>query len=264
MSRGAGSREQGAERANGGWEPASSVTKQDRDPPLPAPSSPLSSYIDHTLLRPEATSQDIERLCAEAREFGFYAVCVHGGWISHCMSLLQDTNTKVVSVAGFPSGANTTHAKVAEVDELVDLGAEEVDVVAPIGHILMGDWDYITKDVGAVVQAAAGRTVKIILETALLTSEQIVEASSVVAASGAGFVKTSTGFHQAGGATVEAVQLMRRAVGAKVGVKAAGGIRDRETALEMLAAGATRIGTSFGVAIVSGGAGSRGRAAEGS
>ncbi|MHC4177559.1 MAG: deoxyribose-phosphate aldolase [Planctomycetota bacterium] len=204
----------------------------------------LEHYIDHTLLRPEATRKDIERLCAEAKEFGFYAVCVYGSWISDCIRLLRDSETKLVGVAGFPSGASTPNAKAGETGELVDLGADEIDVVAPIGQILMGDWSYVRDDIAAVVQAAGGRTVKVILETAALTPDQIVEASSVAVASGAQFVKTSTGLHPAGGASIEAVTLMRRAVGAQVGVKAAGGIRDRETALRMIAAGASRIGTS--------------------
>jgi deoxyribose-phosphate aldolase len=216
----------------------------------------LQDYIDHTLLKSEATRADVERLCAEAEEFGFFAVCVYGSWVSECRNLLREVDTKVVSVAGFPAGANTPQAKAAEVSQLVELGAEEIDVVAPIGRILMGDWSYVAEDVDAVVQAAAGRTVKVILETAVLTPGHIVEASSAAVACGAGFVKTSTGHHAAGGATVEAVQLIRRTVGDVIGVKAAGGIRDRETALRMMEAGATRIGTSSGVSIVIGGAGS--------
>ena len=214
----------------------------------------LQDFIDHTLLKSEATRADVERLCAEAEEFGFFAVCVYGSWVSECRSLLRNADTKVVSVAGFPAGANTPQAKAAEVSQLVELGAEEIDVVAPIGRILMGDWSYVAEDVDAVVQAAAGRTIKVILETAVLAPEQIVEASSLVVAGGAGFVKTSTGLHAAGGATIEAVQLIRKTVRGEIGVKAAGGIRDRETALRMIEAGATRIGTSSGVSIVSGGA----------
>lgn len=182
-------------------------------------------------------------------------MCVYGSWVAECVRLLRDTDAKVVSVAGFPGGANTPQAKAAEVGQLVDLGADEVDVVAPVGRILMGDWSYVADEVATVVQAATGRTVKIILETALLAPEQIVEAAGVAVVSGAAFVKTSTGFHPAGGASVEAVRLLRRTVGDRVGVKAAGGIRDRETALSMIAAGATRIGTSSGVSIVKEGAG---------
>jgi len=210
----------------------------------------LQDYIEHTLLKAEATRADVERLCAEAEEFAFFAVCVYGSWISECRNLLRDTDTKVVSVAGFPAGANTPDAKAAEVGQLVELGADEMDVVAPVGRILMGDWSYIAEDVDAVVRAAAGRTVKVILETALLTTEQIVEASSLAVAGGAKFVKTSTGLHPAGGATVEAVKLIRRTVGGEIGVKAAGGIGDRESAVRMIEAGATRIGTSSGVSIV--------------
>jgi len=179
-------------------------------------------------------------------------VCVHGSWVAECVRLLHDTDAKVVSVAGFPGGANTPQAKEAEVGQLVGLGADEVDVVAPVGRILMGDWSYVADEVAAVGQAAMGRTVKIILETALLTPEQIVEAAEVAVAGGAAFVKTSTGLHPAGGATVDAVRLLRKTVGGRAGVKAAGGIRDRETALSMIAAGATRIGTSSGVRVARG------------
>jgi deoxyribose-phosphate aldolase len=182
-------------------------------------------------------------------------VCVYGSWLSECVRLLRHTDAKIVSVAGFPGGANTPRAKAAEVGQLVDLGADEIDVVAPVGRILMGDWGYFAEDVAEVVHAATGRTVKIIFETALLTPEQIVQAAEAAVAGGAAFVKTSTGFHPAGGATVDAVRLLRRAVGDRAGVKAAGGIRDRETALSMIAAGATRIGTSSGVSIVKQGAG---------
>jgi deoxyribose-phosphate aldolase len=153
-------------------------------------------------------------------------------------------------VAGFPHGAATSTNKAEQAEELVRLGADEIDMVAPIGRIIEGEWDYVENDIARVVKAADGRIVKVILETALLSSTRIVQAAAIAMEAGAHFVKTSTGFHPAGGATVQAVELLSAAVGDKLGVKAAGGIRDRETALRMIAAGATRIGTSRGVALV--------------
>lgn len=219
-------------------------------PPGPAPRSPLPSLIDHTLLKPEATRGDIHRLCDEALEHGFGAVCVAGSWVETCVERLQGSDVAIVSVAGFPLGASTTRAKAAEAGELIELGADEIDMVAPIGRIFVGDWDYVAADIAAVVTAAGGRIVKVILETAALDREATRTAAKIAQQAGAGFVKTSTGFHPSGGATIDAVSLLRQAVGPDVGVKAAGGIRNRETALQLLAAGATRIGTSSGVRIV--------------
>jgi len=219
-------------------------------PPGPAPRSPLPSLIDHTLLKPEATRGDIHRLCDEALEHHFGAVCVAGSWVETCVERLQGSDVAIVSVAGFPSGASTTLSKAAETSELIGLGAHEIDMVAPIGRILAGDWDYVAADIAAVVAAADGRIVKVILETAALDREATRTAARIAQQAGAAFVKTSTGFHPSGGATIDAVSLLRQAVGPDVGVKAAGGIRNRETALQMLAAGATRIGTSSGVRIV--------------
>jgi len=219
-------------------------------PPGPAPRSPLPSLIDHTLLKPEATRSDIHRLCDEALEYRFGAVCVAGSWVETCVERLQGSDVAIVSVAGFPSGASTTLSKAAEAGKLIELGADEIDMVAPIGRIFVGDWDYVAADIAAVVTAAGGRIVKVILETAALDREATRTAAKIAQQAGAGFVKTSTGFHPSGGATIDAVSLLRQAVGPDVGVKAAGGIRNRETALQMLAAGATRIGTSSGVRIV--------------
>ena len=221
----------------------------DHRPPRPAPRSPLSPLIDHTLLASEATRADIEKLCAEGLEHGFAAVCVHGSWVDVCVKLLAGSGVKVASVAGFPHGAMTSIVKAKQTEVLVGLGADEIDMVAPIGRIIDGEWDYVEDDITRVVRAADGRVVKVILETALLSSTRIVQASAIAMEAGAHFVKTSTGFHPAGGATEEAVALMHAAVGDSMGVKAAGGIRDRETALRMVAAGATRIGTSNGVAL---------------
>ena len=210
----------------------------------------LASYVDHTLLRPEATTKDIERLCEEAREHGFATVCVNGCWVEFCHRRLTGSGVKVGSVVGFPLGAMSIEAKTCEARNLVGRGAEEIDMVAPLGHVIGSDWDYVSADIRAVVDATAGRTVKVILETAALDAVRMVKAAAIAREAGAGFVKTSTGFHPAGGATVEAVRLLRLVVGGCLGVKASGAIRDRATALRMIAAGATRIGTSSGVALV--------------
>jgi len=212
----------------------------------------LASLIDHTLLKPEATRADIETLCAQALEHQFAGVCVDGSWVELCTAILKGSKVKVVTVAGFPSGAMTSTAKAVQTAELVGLGADEIDMVAPIGRLIDGDWYYVEDDIGAVVAAAGGKTVKVILETALLSPERIVQASAIAMEVGALFVKTSTGFHPAGGATEDAVALMRAAVGDKLGIKAAGGINDAATARRMIAAGATRIGTSRSVELVEG------------
>lgn len=210
----------------------------------------MADYVDHTLLKAEATRSEIEHLCDEAAEHGFAAVCVNGSWISLCRQRLAGTSVKIATVVGFPLGATTSETKAAEARQLVELGADELDMVAPIGHILEGDWDYVEDDIRAVVDASKARTVKVILESATLEPLQIVKASAIAMEAGAHFVKTSTGFHPAGGATAEAVALMRLTVGDALGVKAAGGIRDCATALRMIAAGANRIGTSSGVRFV--------------
>ena len=220
----------------------------------PAPRSPLpqriAEYVDHTLLKAEAKRADVEKLCAEAAEHRFAAVCVNGSWVKLCADLLDECGVAVAAVAGFPLGAMTSRAKASETNELVELGADEIDMVAPVGRIMDGDWDYVEDDVNAVVSAARGKTVKVILETAALQPLQIVKASAIAMEAGAHYVKTSTGFHPAGGATAEAVALMRLVVGDRLGVKASGGVRDCATALRMIAAGASRIGTSSGVGLV--------------
>lgn len=217
----------------------------------PAPSSQparrFAELIDHTLLKAEATRDDIQKLCAEARELGFAAVCVNPVWVPLSHGALAGSSVRVATVVGFPLGANEPETKAAEARLAVIEGANELDMVAALGHIRAGDWVHVSRDIAAVVEAAPGHVVKVILETAILDAAQIARAAEIACDAGAAFVKTSTGFHAAGGATVEAVAIMRRAVGEAVGVKAAGGIRDCETALRMLAAGATRIGTSSGV-----------------
>ena len=205
--------------------------------------------VDHTLLRSDATKADIETLCDEALEWDFAAVCVNGSWVSLCADRLRDGNVRVASVVGFPLGAMPSVEKVREAKAAVDAGTHEIDMVAPIARMLGGEWSHAEDDIRGVVEAAAGRAVKVILETAALTPLQIVHGALVAKRAGARFVKTSTGFHPAGGATSEAVELLRFVVGDVCGVKAAGGIRDCATALAMLAAGATRLGTSSALAL---------------
>ena len=210
----------------------------------------VADFVDHTLLKAEITRGEIEKLCQEALEYEFAAVCVNGSWVQLCAEMLRDSNVKVATVVGFPLGAMTTSAKANETAELIEQGADEIDMVSAVGRVIEGDWDYVEDDIKAVVRAAQGRTVKVILETAALEPLQIVKAAAISKEAGAHFVKTSTGFHPAGGATPEAVALMRLAVGDSLGVKAAGGVRDCATALRVIAAGANRIGTSSGVSFV--------------
>ncbi len=215
----------------------------------------LASYIDHTLLKPEATAADIEKLCNEAWQHGFHSVCVNSSRIVQAHSLLSDTPVVVAGVVGFPLGGMDSDAKRYETELAVDLGAEEIDVVLNIGRLKDGDEKYVLRELRDVVESADDRVVKVILETCLLTREEIIRACHLTVDSGAKFVKTSTGFNKSG-ATIEDVQLMREAVGKDFGVKAAGGIRDRAMAEAMIAAGATRLGTSASVAIVTGQSGS--------
>ncbi|HSE66753.1 MAG TPA: deoxyribose-phosphate aldolase [Gemmatimonadales bacterium] len=204
----------------------------------------LGLLVDHTLLRPEATPGDIARLCDEALRFQFGAVCVNGAWIRECVLRLDGAPVKVASVIGFPLGAASTAAKAAEAELAVGDGASELDMVIALGQAQAGHWTSVEEDLGRVVEAAGGTPVKAILESALLSPSQLEQACRVALQSGARFVKTSTGFHPAGGATVAAVAAMRRVVGIAMGVKASGGIRRPEDALQMLAAGADRIGSS--------------------
>ena len=200
--------------------------------------------IDYTLLRSDAIGREIDTLCATAGRYRFAAVCVNPCWVSRAVSRLSDTDVKVVTVVGFPLGTSVTDVKAFETRQAVDAGAQELDVVAPIGHVKEENWSYVLDDISAVVEAASGRKVKVILETAVLNAELIVKAALICKDAGAHFVKTSTGFSEKGGATVAAVQLLRRAVGPDMGVKASGGIRDARSAWQMIEAGADRIGTS--------------------
>ncbi|MBI1176981.1 deoxyribose-phosphate aldolase [bacterium] len=211
----------------------------------------LAPFIDHTLLKPDATAKDIERLCAEAREHGFHSVCVNSSRIVQAHALLLESDVVVASVVGFPLGGMDSDAKRYEAELAIDLGADEIDVVLNIGRLKDGDDGYVLRELRDIVEAASDRVVKVILETCLLTREEIIRACHLVVDSGAKFVKTSSGFSKSG-ATIEDVQLMREAVGKEFGVKASGGVRDRATAEAMIAAGATRLGTSASVAIVTG------------
>jgi len=211
---------------------------------------PISSVIDHTLLRADATASDIRKLCAEARQHNFASVCVNPYWVSIAARELAGSAVKVCAVVGFPLGASATTIKAAETREAMAHGASEIDMVINIGELRGGNLDAVRDDIRAVVDAAhAGRAiVKVILETALLTDDQKTAACLLAKDAGAEFVKTSTGFSTAG-ATVHDVELMRVAVGPEMGVKASGGIRTLEDLKSMLAAGATRIGASASVKI---------------
>ncbi len=213
----------------------------------------LAKLIDHTLLKPEATQQQIEQLCAEAKKYGFATVCVNPCYVSLCARLLKDTRVKVCTVIGFPLGATTTAAKVLEAEHAIKDGAQELDMVINVGMLKSGEHDYVEDDIFAVVSTArrSGVLTKVILENVLLTDEEKVKACLLVKRAGADFVKTSTGFSK-GGATVGDVILMRRVVGSAIGVKAAGGVRSREEALTMVASGADRVGASASVKIVGG------------
>lgn len=206
----------------------------------------LSRYIDHTLLAPQATATQITQLCDEAREHDFFAVCVNPARVRQVKAALAGTAVKVCTVIGFPLGADTSAAKAFATRDAVENGAEELDMVMNIGLAKDGDWAAVQADIAAVVQAAAGQAlVKVILETCLLTADDIRHACAAAMQAGADFVKTSTGF-SSGGATIEAIRLMRACVGPDFGVKAAGGIRTPEDFQAMLAAGANRIGSSAG------------------
>jgi deoxyribose-phosphate aldolase len=212
---------------------------------------PIGFYIEHTLLKADATAAEIEKLCAEARQCQFIGVCINGSWVRHASLWLQGSETRIVSVAGFPLGAASTASKRFETETAIADGAQEVDVVLNVGRLKQGDDNYVLNELREIVRAAGGLPVKVIIETCLLNEEEKIRACRLTIDSGAHFVKTSTGF-STGGATVEDVALMRKTVGPKFGVKASGGIRDAKTALSMITAGATRIGTSAGVAIMRG------------
>jgi deoxyribose-phosphate aldolase len=209
----------------------------------------MASYIDHTLLKPEATEEQVLVLCAEARKHNFYSVCINSSYVRLAARALQGSAVKVCAVVGFPLGATTTATKAFEAREAVANGASEIDMVIHVGALKSGNDQYVADDIAAVVEAAGGNIIKVIIETGLLTDQEKISACRLAEQAGAHFVKTSTGFGP-GGATIADVQLMRETVGLHLGVKASGGVRTPEAARQMIEAGATRIGTSSGIAIV--------------
>ena len=213
----------------------------------------LAKYIDHTLLKPDATQQEIAQLCFEARKYGFASVCVNPTWVSLCAQLLKGSLVKVCTVIGFPLGATSSETKAFETGTAIQQGATEIDMVINIGALKARDLETVARDMRGVVNAAHthGIIVKVIIETSLLTDEEKTIASLISKEAGADFVKTSTGF-AGGGATVHDVELMRKAVGPQMGVKASGGVKTYEDAANMIKAGATRIGASAGVKIIQG------------
>jgi deoxyribose-phosphate aldolase len=212
----------------------------------------IAKMIDHTLLKAEATKEQIEKLCAEAKEYQFASVCVNPTWVSYASELLKGTGVDVCTVIGFPLGATTPETKAFETTNAIENGATEVDMVINIGALKDRNDSLVERDIQAVVHAAKGKALtKVIIETSLLTEEEKVRACELAVSAGTDFVKTSTGF-STGGATVSDIALMRKTVGPTIGVKASGGVRSAEDAKNMIDAGATRIGASSGIAIVKG------------
>jgi len=216
---------------------------------VPVSQAVMAGFIDHTILKPEAKNADIEKLCAEARQFGFYSVCINPGWIPFAARALKGSTVKVCTVCGFPLGANATKTKSHEASLAVEQGAAEVDMVLNIGALKSGEHKAVHQDITAVVAAASGALVKVIIETCLLTDEEKILACLISKSAGAHYVKTSTGF-SISGATAADITLMRLTVGPQMGVKASGGVRSLEEANQMILAGASRIGTSSGVKIL--------------
>jgi len=212
----------------------------------------IAKMIDHTLLKADATKEQIEQLCLEAKEYKFASVCVNPTWVSYASEMLTGAGVDVCTVIGFPLGATTPETKAFETKNAIENGATEVDMVINIGALKDGNDSLVEKDIQAVVHAAKGKAlVKVIIETSLLTDEEKVRACKLAVQAGTDFVKTSTGF-STGGATVKDIALMRGTVGSEIGVKASGGVRSAEDAKNMIEAGATRIGASSGIAIVKG------------
>lgn len=209
----------------------------------------MAAMIDHTILKPGATGEQVVQLCREARENGFASVCVNPCFVSLVSKQLEGSSAKTCSVIGFPLGANTTEVKALEAQRAVADGAHEIDMVIHVGALKAGDLDYVEKDIAAVVKASGQSAVKVIIETCLLTDAEKETACRLAKKAGAAFVKTSTGF-STGGATAADVALMRGIVGDSMGVKASGGVKSLQDALIMVEAGASRIGTSSGIAIV--------------
>lgn len=209
----------------------------------------MNKYIDHTLLKPDASKNQIEKLCIEAKEHDFASVCINPCWVKTCYDLLKDTNVLVCTVIGFPLGANTSETKAFEAKDALNNGASEFDMVINIGALKDKDYDYVLNDIKAVKQAIGNHVLKVIIETCLLTKDEIKKACELALEANADFVKTSTGF-STGGALAEDVALMKEVVKDKMKVKASGGIRTPEDFKKMIEAGANRIGTSNGVALI--------------
>lgn len=210
-----------------------------------------AKLIDHTILKPVASKEDVRRICGEAKQYGFFSVCINPYWVAYAKELLQGTDVKVCTVIGFPLGANTTDVKEYETRNALKNGADEIDMVINLGALKSGDYDTVLSDISAVRKACEGHILKVIIETSQLTEEEKVKTCELAAKAGADFVKTSTGF-TGGGATAADVALMRKSVPAGMQVKASGGVRSREDFDAMTAAGATRIGASSGVKIIEG------------
>ncbi|MCO8241440.1 deoxyribose-phosphate aldolase [Streptococcus suis] len=211
----------------------------------------LNKYIDHTILKPETTQEQVEKILAEAKEYDFASVCVNPTWVALAAESLKDSDVKVCTVIGFPLGANTPAVKAFETKDAISNGADEIDMVINIGALKTGNYDLVLEDIKAVVEASGDKLVKVIIEACLLTDDEKVKACQLSQEAGADYVKTSTGF-STGGATVADVALMRKTVGPDMGVKASGGARSYEDAIAFIEAGASRIGASSGVAIMNG------------
>jgi deoxyribose-phosphate aldolase len=212
--------------------------------------SDISSMIDHTFLKPDGTKKDIKKLCEEAIEYGFVSVCINPIYVKYAKKLLEESNVKIATVIGFPLGCTTKETKVFEATEAIKNGADELDMVINIGALKDKEYETVREDIKGVVESSRGRAlVKVIIETCLLTDDEKMKACQLAMEAGADFVKTSTGF-SSGGATLKDVELMKSVVGDKLGVKASGGIRDFDTAMKMVKAGASRIGASSSVKII--------------
>lgn len=211
----------------------------------------LNKFIDHTILKPETTQEQVEKILSEAKEYDFASVCVNPTWVSLAAESLKDTDVKVCTVIGFPLGANTSAVKAFETEDAIANGADEIDMVINIGALKAGNDALVLDDIKAVVDASGDKLVKVIIEACLLTDDEKVRACQLSKEAGADYVKTSTGF-STGGATVADVALMRKTVGPDMGVKASGGARSYEDAIAFIEAGASRIGASSGVAIMNG------------
>ena len=211
----------------------------------------INKYIDHTTLKAMVQKEEIKKLCDEAKEYGFYSVCVNGANVSYAYSQVKDSGVKVAAVVGFPLGAMSTEVKVFEAKKAIEDGASEIDMVINVGALKDGDYEYVEKEIAEIKKAIGDNVLKVIIETCYLTDEEKVKACELSVNASADFVKTSTGFGT-GGATFEDVELMKKTVGDKAQVKASGGVKDIETAKKYIELGATRLGTSSGIEIIKG------------